>query len=265
MKINLFENKYKPSNAIKIFFVDIVCFLLVSIVSVSFCYSYFSDNVSVEGSTTMAKLSVQYQVNAGSGYAAVDDIYMVLNEEPNSNDAEIEKLSETIIQPGDTITIVGRAVNTSNVSVYFLARLEIVVKKNGSEQSTTKTIWYNIGSNDNGEGAETPAVVEAVELYTDNTTGLYQVGAGSLGSGKYKELQVSHTFAGTEYENGDVIESVTFTLQVHQKDHLSTASDLIELYKPHATGITQANPNGFINGYTTESVYATHYMTGNAL
>lgn len=262
MKINLFENKYKPSNAIKIFFVDIVCFLLVSIVSVSFCYSYFSDKVSVSGSTTMAKLSVQYQVNAGSGYADASDIYVILNEDEDAT----QKLSETIIQPGDTITIVGRAVNTSNVSVYVLGRLQIVVKKNGSANSTTETIWYNIGSNDNGTGAETPEALEnAPILYTDNTTGLYQVGAGSLGAGKNKELTIDHTFVGTQYENGDVIESVTFTLYVHQKDHLSTASDFIELYKPHATGITQSNPNGFINGYTTESVYAAHYITGNTL
>ena len=51
---------------------------------------------------------------------------------------------------------------------------------------------------------------------------------------------------------------------VHQKDHLNTALDFIELYKPLATGITEHN-NGFINGYTTESIYAAHYITGNRL
>lgn len=278
MKRNLFENKYEPSSAMKIVFVDIVCFLLVCIFSVGFCYSYFSDNVSISGDTAMAHVAVQYQYGAtDSTYAPVSDVYGQING------GDVQKLNGATITPGDTITIVGRAVNTSSVAVYVLAKLTLVTSKG------TEEVWYNIGSNDpaSGESQNTSALPNTIENYgyqqlylEDMTTSagrtdkIYQIGAGSL-AGSYvqnevtyyyhKDLAIPYTFEGDKYENGDTITSISLTLHVHQKDHLSTASDFINLYKPHATGITETSPNGFINNYTTESIYATHHITGNLL
>lgn len=278
MKIDLFENKYKSSNGFKIFFIDIVCFLLVAVVSIGFCYSYFSHSIEISGFSTTANVDVEYQYydTQQSKYVVGQQVYGKIN-----NGAE-QLLTGAMITPGDTITILGRVVNTSNVAVYVLAKLTIVV--NGEP----KEIWYNIGTNDAEMTgvANSSALPNANEEYdyktltmldmttpSGKTDKVYQVGAGSLaGSYKsgeetkyhHKDLAIPYVFTGSEYKNGDTITSITLTIHVHQRDHLSSAKDFIELYKPHATNISEGN-NGFINGYTTESIYAAHYITGNKL
>ena len=259
MRIDLFENKYKASTAMKVFFFDIVCFLLVAIVSVGFCYSYFSDKVDVKGSTTTAHVAVQYQYSVGGVYKSVSDVYGKVN-----NGTE-QVLKNLIITPGDSILITGRAVNISNVQVYVLAKLEIVIQR--GNETITKTIWYNIGSNDpeivKGEqvGTDTPnalAKEDYLTLYQDENTKIHQVGAGSLGAFKHKELAIPYPFEGDEYFNGDVIQSITLDMLVHQKEHLRGASDF-ENYSQYE------DVNGQINGYDTESIYAVHQMTGTVL
>lgn len=280
MKRDLFENKYQPNNnGLKIFFIDIICFLMVTVISIGFCYAYFSHRVDVSGFSTTANVTVQYQYDvAGNGnYVAVSDVYGKINNGAN------QSLTGIIINPGDTITILGRALNTSNVPVYVLAKLEVITNKG------TDVVWYNIGTNDpKATGVENsdalPNDVEEngyLKLETaDMTTAagrtdkIYQVGAGSLGGSYvqdnvthyyYKDLAIPYKFDGETYENGDTVTSISLTLHVHQKDHLSTAADFVNLYKPHATGITAQVPNGYINGYRTESIYAAHYITGNKL
>ena len=265
MKIDLFENKYKTSKALKIFFVDVVCFLLTAVISIGVCYAYFSSNVSVKGNAAMAQVTVEYQAKVGQTYQAVDYVHAIINGNENSTEEEAVSLNNVVITPGDTITVVGRAVSTSSVSVFVLARLNIEVQKIGKSTSTVKTVWFNIGANDpdpeNGIVA-TPTIQtdEQIRALTIGENGLYNIGAGSLGALQYKELRIPYTFEGTEYNNGDTIKSVSLRLHVYQKNYLETADDF-NLYKEYATGITNNTPNGFINGYTTESVYAAHHIT----
>ena len=269
MKIDLFENKYRPSNGIKIVFIDIVCFLLVATLTIGFCYAYLSGKAEIEGSATMAKVAVDYQYDTGSGYVSVDEVYVKLN---GSNTAQ--SLTDTMLTPGDKITIVGRVVSLSNVSVYMLAKLEIKTKQKGED--ITEVVWFNIGSNDplldeEGKEIEDPdhtsaalTEVDYKQLTTTNKVGdygaydIYQVGASSLGEHKTKDLAIPYTFSGDKYVNGDEITSVKFTLHVHQKDHLRLASDFY-LYSEFE------NANKEINGYSTESIYAAHYITDNQL
>ncbi|MBQ7798588.1 MAG: hypothetical protein IJ371_05645 [Clostridia bacterium] len=260
MKVDLFENKYRPSNGLKIVFIDIVCFLLVAIVSVGFCYSYFSHRIDVEGFSTTAKVDVEYQYDVTDGtYALVSDVYATVNGGTEQTLTSITKTQP--LTPGDTITIVGRAYNASNVQVYVLARLEVVTSKG------TEVVWYNIGTNDpaidNGvqTGADTPDALSAEDYKTlsiDETTKLYTVGAGSLGAYKYKELAIPYEIS-KELENGDTVTSINLTLHVHQKKYLRSETSDFKLYSKYE------NANKQINGYDTESIYAAHYITGNKL
>ena len=234
MKIDLFENRYRPSNVAKIFFVDIVCFLLVAFISIGACYAYFSHKLEVKGVSTMANVSVQYQYEVEEGtYQAVDEVYGKINDKAE------QKLTGALITPGDTITILGRAVNTSNVAVYVLAKLTIVTS-NG-----TVEVWYNIGSNApaSGEDENPESLPNDIELggyeklYKESMTtaggrtdDVYQIGAGVLGGSykqgettiyRYKELAIPYKFAGEDYENGDTITSISLTLHVHQRDYLA--------------------------------------------
>lgn len=261
MKIDLFENKYKPSNAVKIFFADVVCFLLVAMITIGLCYAYLSDKADVSGTASTAKVAVEYQYNG----AVSSEVYVKVNG------GAVQALSSAQILPGDKITIVGSIVSQSNVSAYTLAKLEIVSIQSGEE--VTETIWYNIGSNDPTFDANGEEIVDGVnnttaldeegyiELYTEELTvggqthTVYKVGAGSLGAYKTKDLAIPYTFDGETYKNGDTIVSVTLTLHAHQKDHLSSASDW-DLYNQYA---------GQITGYDIESIYAVHYITGTQL
>lgn len=270
MKINLFENKYHKSNIMKIFFADIVCFLLVAVVSIGVCYSYFSHGIDIAGSGKMANVSVQYQYDKTTDgvYEAVDEVYGKVNGGTE------RLLTDLIITPGDEITIVGRAVNTGNVSVYVIAKLTVVTSRG------TDIIYYNIGNNDPGlDGYENSDALpnskenhEYLELYAENMTNngvthkVHQIGAGSLAGSKevegvttyyHKDLAISYTFDGDTYENGDTVTSISLELLVHQRQYLNTAPD-IDLYNSHAT-------NGKINGYSVESIYAVHYMLDEKL
>ncbi len=281
MKLDLFENKYRPSNMMKIFFVDIVCFLLVSAISLGMCYAYLSDSVSVKGSVNTAFVDVEYQYDLGEGYTSVSDIYVKLN-----NENQVTTLSEIkdILTPGDTITIVGRALNTSNIAVYVLAKLEIEHIKGGVEGK--EVVWINIGDNNPQYNPTTGDLLteetkEALDKdsYKQLTTAdmvdeqgkthkVYQVGAGIIaGSVKkgestyyhYKELAIPYKFSGDEYVNGDKITKITFTLTVHQKNYLRSDKTDFVLYSQFE------DANKKINNYDTESIYAAHYMTGNLL
>ena len=252
MKANLFENKYKQSNAVKVLFADVVCFLIVTILSIGFCYSYFSASAGVSGSTKTANVAVQYQYNG----SVSTEIYGTING------GTIRSLTNATFTPGDKIVIVGRAYNVSNVPVYVLAELKIVTS------SGTITEWYNIGSND-------PAFSEGVQVEEDDVSALteypkltketqsdgkeiHQVGAGSLGASKYKNLAIPYEFNGAEYDNDDTITSIKLTLHVHQKAHLRSETTDFVLYAKYES-------EGKINGYDTESIYATHQMTGDIL
>ena len=255
MKLDLFNNKYKRGNVIKIIFADIVCFLLVAIFSISFCYAYFSAKASASGSTGMASVSVEYQNEVSGIYQSVDSVYAKLN-----NETEIRNFGTNfIITPGDTITIVGRAVNTSSVPVFVLGKIEVTYKVAENAQPVKLTQWYNIGSNDpqvvDGELEEaTPNAVTPKVLRT-NEDGMYIIGSGSLGVGKYKELAIPYTFNGDLYKNGCIIESVVFTLHVHQKQYLSSADDFFNYASVTTDDVT----------YSHESIYATHQIVGNLL
>jgi len=265
MKIDLFENKYKPSNIAKIFFVDIVCFLLVAFITFGVCYAYLSDRSEVKGEGTTANVGVLYKYDG----VEATEVYAKIN-----NSATAKSLTNVKIMPGDKITIVGVAESISNVSVYLLAKLEIKTKQNG--QDVTEIVWFNIGSNDpakDNNGVEiadpdhTPdALIESnykhlttVNKITANGShNIYQVGAGSLGAYKTKNFAIPYTFDGNKYANGDEITEIKFSLHVHQKGYLREASDFY-LYSQFE------DANKKINGYATESIYASHYMAGTQL
>ncbi len=240
MKIDLFENKYKVSNIAKVLFIDIVCFLLFSVISVSVCYAYFSSKADVTGTGTLAGVSVEYHANVDSAYISVSEIYV------DDGYGASMPLANSVITPGDTITIVGHAVNTSDVGVYAIAK--VTVNWVDLTEEKTEDTWYTVGGKTGSE---------FIELTMDNN-GIYQVGAGSIDSKDYIELAIPYTFDGATYENTDQITKITVTLYVHQKDHLRNASDF-ENYSAYE------DASGKINEYATESIYATHYMTGNIL
>ena len=255
MKLDLFNNKYKRGSVVKIIFADIVCFLLIAVFSISFCYAYFNAKEVASGAVGLAQVSVEYQYNASGTYNAVNTVYAKLNNETNAKNLG----DQLIITPGDKITIVGRAVNTSSVPVFVLGKIEVSYKVAENAESITLTQWYNIGTNDpqivDGElEDETPSAVTPTELKT-NEDGMYIVGAGSLGAGKYKELSIPYTFDGELFKNGYIIESVVFTLHVHQKQYLNTADDFYNYSSVTTDDVS----------YSHESIYATHHITGNLL
>lgn len=255
MRIDLFENKYKTSNGLKIFFADLVCFLLVAIISIGFCYAYFTDSANVKGDASMALVAVEYQRKVSeNSYAASANVYAIINAEDDSTIDDAVEMTSKIITPGTSITIVGRAMNKSTVPVFILAKLEFEVQKFGSQTSTKQIIWFNIGTNDPGEGeAQTPGANTNPLQLTIGDNGLYTVGASSIAASTYKDLYVPYTFDGAGYENGDVIKNIEFTLSVHQRDYLDSADDW-DNYESVTTGnIT----------YSKASIYAAHHITGN--
>ena len=255
MKLDLFNNKYKRSNVVKIVFADIVCFLLVAIFSIGFCYAYFNAKASASGSAGMARLSVEYQYQVSGSYKAVNTAYAKLNDETVAKDLG----TNLIITPGDTLTIVGRAVNTGDVPIFVLGKIEVKYKVAENAETVTLTEWYSVGSNDpqlvDGElEDETPSAETPKTLKTD-ADGMCIVGAGSIGARKYKELAVPYTFDGNVFKNGYIIESVVFTLHAHQKQYLNTADDFDDYSSVTTDGVT----------YSHESIYATNKIVGNLL
>lgn len=221
MNKHLLQKKYNSNIWQKIFFADVICFLLVAILSVGVCYSYFSDKKEVSGTTSTAVVSVDYRTNPTDENSSTSQIYAQLNDGSTTVIS-----SSNLISPGDNITIKGYAVNTSNVDVYVLARLEIITNKD------TEVVWFNIENND--------------VLYVEK--GLFQVGASVLSVGSSKELSFTYTFEGERYTNEYSIQNIELTLCAHQKDYLDLAKDY--------------NNYTAVNGYSKDSIYATHYITG---
>lgn len=242
MKRNMFQNKYTNSNLLKIFFADIVCFLVVAICSVGFCYSYFNDKADASGTAGMAKVTIDYRKVAGDEDTSIDVVYGSIN-----GGSLVDLTSSVFISPGDVLNIRGYAVNTSNVAVYVLAKLEITV--DDGTQETTEAKWFNISNN--------------LEL-TEDATGLYEVGASSLdiagtGTTYYQAISLTYTFEGAKYTNEHEIKGVKLTLHAHQKEYLELASDYSKYSK------FDDDKDGYISGYTIQSLYAAHYITGELL
>lgn len=242
MKRYIFQNQYSNSNALKIFFADVVCFLIVAICSVGFCYSYFSSKADASGSAGMARVSVDYRKVATDDTSSTDIIYGSVN-----NGSLVDLTKSVFISPGDVLSIKGYAVNTSNVDVYVLAKIEITI--NDGTQDITKEKWFNISNN--------------LEL-TVGDNGLYQVGASSLtatgvGTTYYQAISLTYTFDGEEYTNNHEIKGVKLSLHAHQKEYLELAGDYTNYSK------FDTDKDGYINGYSVPSLYSAHYMIGNLL
>ncbi|MBO5910230.1 MAG: hypothetical protein J6Q15_01835 [Clostridia bacterium] len=244
MKLDLFENQYKPSNMIKIFFADIVCFLLVAIVSIGFCYSYFSDGVNIKGSTTTAMMVIDYR---NDNNVSVDNIYAQVNGKTAST------LSNIKVCPGDTVNIKGKAVNANednslitDVDVYLLAKLIIESKDASGNIIDTETIWYNVGE------------ATAVPLYVER--GLFQIGASVLAADSSQNINIQYVIEGERYNNDYSTIAMTLELHSHQKDYLNLAEDY-DNYSAVTTNVTINQATKSVT-YSKESIYATHAMVG---
>ena len=142
MKLDVFSNKSNKHGLLKILFVDIVCFFVITISLISFCYSYFSDKADVEGKVNTAMVSIDYRTDKDDPSSSSNEIYAQVN-----GGALTTLSSITTINPGDNIVIKGYAVNTSDVSVYTLAKLQVINHDYNLDIIDTETIWYNISSN----------------------------------------------------------------------------------------------------------------------
>lgn len=252
MKRDIFQENYK-NNAMKVLFVDLVIFLLVTIFSVGFCYSYFSAKVDATGSATTAMVTVAYRTNYNDKNNR-DVIY------GNIEDGEVQDISSTDLKltPGDTLYIKGYAVNTSNVSVYVLAKLEVTITETTADGSTevVETYWYNIVNN--------KKVAETVDGNFPSPVTRYTIGASSLApvdkdyvrTDFYQELSIPYTYDG-KYTNAHTITNVKLTLNVHQKDYLRISDD----FSKYSVGEVDGN----LGEYETESIYAAHQITGQLL
>ena len=242
MKRYMFQNKYTSSNLLKVFFADVVCFLVVAICSVGFCYSYFSNKADVSGTAGMAKVSIDYRKVPTDAITSTDVIYGSVN-----NGSLTDLTPSVFISPGDILNIQGYAVNVSNVDVYVLARIEVTI--NDGTQDITEAKWFNIANN--------------LELTVDEN-GLHEVGASSLTANGvsntyYQQISLTYTFEGEKYTNEHQIKGVKLSLHAHQKDYLELAAD----YENYSNFDT--DKDGLINGYEISSLYASHYMIGNLL
>ena len=256
MRRDIFQENYK-GNAVKVLFADLVVFLLVTIFSIGFCYSYFSDEVKATGNTTTAVVTVAYRADyddAGSS----ETIYGCINNA--SGTAQEISTKNIALTPGDALYIKGYAVNTSNVAVYVLAKLEIEITEQVDENTTTTTTethWYNIANNQLVDSTATGS-------YTSQA-GVYKVGASSLEAYDskyerddfYKELSIKYEYDGATHTNAHTITSIKLTLHVHQKEYLRQADDF--------TKYSTEEVEGKIGDYTTESIYAAHQITGKTL
>ncbi len=252
MKRDIFQDNYK-GNAMKVLFVDLVVFLLVTIFSVGFCYSYFSSKVDATGNATTAMVTVAYRTNY-SDEGNRDIIY------GNIEDGEVQDISSADLKltPGDTLYIRGYAVNTSNVSVYVLAKLEVTITETTTDGSNEvkEVYWYNISNN--------KKVAETVDGQFPSPVTRYTVGASSLGpvdkdfirTDFYQELSIPYEYGG-KYTNAHTITNIKLTLNVHQKDYLRMGDD----FSKYSVGEVE----GKLGDYATESIYAAHQMTGQLL
>ena len=219
MKLDVFCNKSNKHSLLKILFVDIVCFFVITISLISFCYSYFSDKADVTGKVSTAMVSIDYRTNKDDPSSSSNEIYAQVN-----GGALTTLSSITTINPGDDIVIKGYAVNTSDVSVYTLAKLQVINYDYNSDIIDTETVWYNISSN-------TPVYIQQ---------GVAKVTASVLNVGASQAINISYTFDEERYTNEYSSISVSLALYAHQKDYLNLSEDYIN--------------------YPSDSAYATHYL-----
>lgn len=256
MKRDIFQENYK-GNAVKVLFMDLIVFLLVTIFSIGFCYSYFSDKVEAEGSATTAHVDVVYRKNFNDE-TPYTMLYGKINADGTPADISTTQLA---ITPGDILYIQGYAVNTSNVSVYVLAKLEVTIvedKLEGEDVTTTEVYWYNIDNNEVVDSTTTGSYTSPTVRYTVGASSLASYDENYVRSDFYKELSIPYKYDGETHTNAHTITSIKLTLHVHQKQYLRNSDD----FDNYAAGESQ---DGMINGYETESIYAAHQITGQTL
>lgn len=231
MKRDILQKQYKTTGLFWTFFADIICFLVVTVLSVGFCYSYFSDKVNVLGDATTATIAVSYQNDSGA---------KLTNITAKVNGATAASLNGIKIAPGDEITITGNAVSigdegtaaSATADAYLLAELNVVNKDSSGNVIDEESVWYN--------------VVDDKKVYVER--GLFQVGASVLTAGATQALSIPYTFEGDKYDEDYVTISLTLTLHTHQKAFLDLAEDY--------------NNYSAVGTYSKESIYATHCITG---
>ena len=188
-------------------FADIICFAIILIVAFGFCSAYFSSKLQISGNSSLGHLDVMYCQNSTSTTNS-QYVYGSIN---GGSPVTLNTIN-TMIAPGDTLKIQGYAVNTSNVDVFVLGRLEIKFT-NQNSVSEQEVVWYNIATG-------TPLYVER---------GLFQVGASVLYeagvSGDRQQINASYTFSGDKFINGYTIDSVIFELVGHQAEFINFANE----------------------------------------
>lgn len=255
MRRDIFEDNYK-GNAVKVLFIDLVIFLLVTILSVGFCYSYFSDKVDATGNATTANVDVVYRkvYNDANPYNVIYGKVGLTGAEKDITDSNIA------LTPGDTLYITGYAVNTSNVAVYVLAKLEVTIvedKTEGEDVTTTEVYWYNIDNNTIVDSAINGAYASPTVRYTAGASSLEAYDGKFERSDFYKHLSIPYKYDGSTHTNLHTVTGIKLTLHVHQKDYLRQADDFAKY--------SNGEQNGKIGTYATESIYAAHQMTGRTL
>lgn len=231
MKRDILQKQYKTAGLFRTFIADIICFFVITVLSVGFCYSYFSDKVDVLGDATTATIAVSYQDGAGA---------KLTNITAKVNGGASAGLNGIQIAPGDTITITGNAVSigdegtaaSATADAYLLAELNIVNKDASGNIIDEETVWYNVVNNK--------------VVYVER--GLFQVGASVLQAGATQALSIPYTFEGDKYNENYQTISLALTLHTHQKAFLDLAEDY--------------NNYSAVGTYSKESIYATHRITG---
>ena len=231
MKRDILQKQYKTAGLFRTFVADIICFFVITVLSVGFCYSYFSDKVDVLGDATTATIAVSYQYGAGA---------KLTNITAKVNGGASAGLNGIQIAPGDTITITGNAVSigdegtaaSATADAYLLAELNIVNKDASGNIIDEETVWYNVVNNK--------------VVYVER--GLFQVGASVLQAGATQALSIPYTFEGDKYNENYQTISLALTLHTHQKAFLDLAEDY--------------NNYSAVGTYSKESIYATHRITG---
>lgn len=227
--------------------IDLICFIVVSALSFGFCYSYFSDEVKASGEATTASLIVEYWQTATSGTPS-STVYAIIDG--TSNAVALDSIENDEIVPGQSVTIKGYAVNTSNINVYIMGKLEIEAEDKNGLVKYTETVWYNIGNGQscNGSNLTIGASSLTASTWVENNG---ETTITTPDSAK-QELSLIYTFDGATFVNGDKITKFNFTLEAHQSSYLTLAEDY-----DNFSSIT----NGAVN-YSQNQVYAAYCITG---